>query len=347
MSAHRKELLVMNPSGQKQTFMISGQKIQAYTKTEAQLLFDENKRLENRDKGVKWKQTVGNASLQVSLALSKVSKWLEIPQLTRDKLTKAVQIAPTMVGSSLSALNDHLTKRNFKITDASDTDLDFTVVGLGLLKYFNIERATSIQTSGIQTREVEYWELIRGIIEVYTKIQEGLSAAYTIELGQPDAGKTVWRGRVEGLLAGKETGNVSPIRRTFGFEDEWDHNPYSGYSKHYHIELNYPGYVNEAGTTPDQIARTIVHEASHRWAATKDVLYKHQSFNKLHDLSQADKTFLNKNKIEVPGRTKLFTPMIGREKGQENVIPPERWLENADSYAWMARRLWKKSGAQG
>jgi hypothetical protein len=95
-------------------------------------------------------------------------------------------------------------------------------------------------------------------------------------------------------------------------------------------------------TGADGIARTIVHEASHKWAFTKDVLYKKDSFLKSDDM--LDQQELKKSSIEIPGREKVFRPMMGREKGQQQLISPERWLENADSYAWLTRRLWKKAG---
>src|SRR5205085_3912637 len=119
-------------------------------------------------------------------------------------------------------------------------------------------------------------------------------------------------------------GQVSAIRESFGFNDEWGHVPYSGYSQYHHIQLNYSGYVAGLGVTSDQIARTVVHEASHRWAGTKDVLYKHASFNKRGDVSAADRSLLQQNQMSVPGRNTPFLPMMGREKGQTNVIPPVR-----------------------
>jgi hypothetical protein len=75
------------------------------------------------------------------------------------------------------------------------------------------------------------------------------------------------------------------------------------------------------------------------------VLYKHQSFGKTKDLSAEDQSVRDESAITRPGRLdKNMNPMLGREKSTQNLISTERWLENADSYAWLARRLWKRSG---
>jgi hypothetical protein len=93
------------------------------------------------------------------------------------------------------------------------------------------------------------------------------------------------------------------------------------------------------------VARTIVHEASHKFPLTKDGLYKHQSFGKTRDLSAEDRLVRDESAITPPRPdNKKMNPMLGREKGLQNLISAERWLENADSYAWLARRLWKRSG---
>lgn len=274
-------------------------------------------------------------------------RWQDISLDNRKRLENAVHVAPMMVREALKALRGHLAKKNSKITDASDTDLDFTEVGLGLLKYFNIERATYVFLDKAKTDERDYWHLIEGIIKVYETIQRALSNEYKIDLG--GSLNANWRGRVGGMDMGKVDAGASPIRLNFGFPDEWGHKEFKGFSEYFDIELNYEGYVCAPGVQYDQIARTIVHEASHRWASTKDVLYKHQSFHKDDQfkktpLPASDLKIRAQNTIIVPGRNKPFIPMLGREKSETNLVPPERWLENADSYAWFARRMWKRAG---
>ena len=60
-----------------------------------------------------------------------------------------------------------------------------------------------------------------------------------------------------------------------------------------------------------------------------------------------------KRQVEVPGRDKVRKltnqpkPLIqmAGEKAMNTglAIDDEQWLENADSYAWFARRMWKKN----
>lgn len=273
--------------------------------------------------------TIKNVDIQASYALkSTIGKWIAIPMEKRTKFTTAIALAPIMAREALTQLENHLKLERLGV-DADPDLVDFTPAGLALLKYFNLELANA-----------DYWKYVRGIIAVLQKVQAGLAGKYTIELGVFGA-----RGRVEGLE--KADAAASPIRQVFGFVDEWGHVPYTGYSRYGHIELSYD-YIKDTleaftVTSADGIARTIVHEASHKWALTKDVLYKKDSFLKSDDLLNLQE--LKKNSVQIPGRIKTFRPMMGREKGQQNLIPPERWLENADSYAWLARRLWKKAGS--
>ena len=272
--------------------------------------------------------TIKNVDIQASHAMkTTISKWTSIPMDKRAKLTTAITLAPAIVREALAQLNDHL-KLERPGCDQDPDRIDLTPVGLSLLKYFNLEVA-----------KADYWKYVRGIIVNLQKVQAGLGGKYTIELGNFGA-----RGRVEGF----DMGNLaaSPVRQVFGFADEWGHVPYTGWTRYGHIELSY-AYITDTletftVTQPDGIARTIVHEASHKWALTKDVLYKKDSFLKSDD--ELDQKELKKNSFQIPGRDKVFRPMMGREKGQQQAIPPERWLENADSYAWLARRLWKKAG---
>jgi hypothetical protein len=103
------------------------------------------------------------------------------------------------------------------------------------------------------------------------------------------------------------------------------------------IEISFD-YVIESIMSYTDIARTIVHEASHKWAFTKDVLYKHQTFVKTNCAGEQEQ-----EKIRIPGREKELMPMTGFEGKTDNLITAERWLENADSYAWFARRMFKRS----
>jgi hypothetical protein len=135
---------------------------------------------------------------------------------------------------------------------------------------------------------------------------------------------------------------VSPIRRNFGFTDEWGHKAWQLAIGDIELNLSYVRHEQ-----PDTVARTVVHEASHKFAGTKDVLYKEGSFAKLpaDRFQEARDVGLiaaaDQREIARAGHNKPLRPMSGWEKGTDSVITDERWLENADSYAWAARRIWK------
>ena len=116
------------------------------------------------------------------------------------------------------------------------------------------------------------------------------------------------------------------------------------------IHLSF-AYVNShMPNREEQVARTIIHEASHKFAGTTDVLYKSQSFSKM-GLFDEDLANLQ---WQQPGGTRAAGAYVGKAKqekplrllaGADNSghqIDSVRFLENADSYAWTARRLWKR-----
>jgi hypothetical protein len=270
-----------------------------------------------------WSTRIGNATVTPSeLAECAADRWTAIRPQDRTKLTNAVQAAPRMVAAAVTALVKHNATKHQSPTGTDEDDPDFTPVGLGLMKYFSLEVA-----------KPRYWDQVLGVLKVFRKIQVGLGAAYKIELGSHDS----WRGWVKGKDRGRAA--VSPIRATFGFADEWGHVPYDGPARQGRINVALE-YLIDDRTTYDQLARTIVHEASHRWAFTKDVLYKHASFGAIGSTDDP----LEQDKVRVPGRAKILMPMKGYDLQAGGTIADERWLENADSYAWFARRMWKRAG---
>ena len=157
------------------------------------------------------------------------------------------------------------------------------------------------------------------------------------------------------------------------------------------------------------MGRILLHEGTHKWAQTKDILYKHPTFgaaakeldakfektvkgfafqqelkaekiptNTLPSQSQvvelfwrdltAKKRFAltsdretrdNVANCTLPIQRGKIRPYSGKEKGlvkmagagsmafdlapaMSGPIDEDRWIENADSYAWFARRMWKK-----
>jgi hypothetical protein len=202
------------------------------------------------------------------------------------------------------------------------------------MKYFHID--IDLADLSAQRKHLKCVDRIRW---VYQTINTGLTLRSCDIIIEHMSATTKARVALEQV---QRTG-ASPIRRNFGFTDEWGHKPWQQAIGD--IELNL-SYVR--GERPDTVARTVVHEASHKFANTKDVLYKDGSFAKLDRTMFEDARDLgiiganDQREITRATRTKPLRPMSGWEKGTNNVITDERWLENADSYAWAARRIWKK-----
>jgi hypothetical protein len=253
-------------------------------------------------------------------------------------LTQAINTAPQMVGDAIAALHGHLAKMSMKrrvyteaqrkfqgqlANDPNITNVDHTEVGQGLVKYFHLKESDPSCPT--------YWPYIHNIVAMFTKIQAGLTRGYTLKLWELEE-----RGQVRGLKSRDAIG-VSEIRQTFGFNNEYGNRQYfpTNYSNS-PIEIGYE-WVKDAQNNPSWLARTIIHEASHKFAATKDILYK-------------TKRFPTGQIFPIDGRTKGLLPMMGyveseEEPEYENVlVDPVRLLENADSYAWFARRMSKRWG---
>jgi hypothetical protein len=281
----------------------------------------------------KWRRQVGNATVIPSQTVEEAfTSWEGIGPAIRKALEDAIRVAPLMVEAALDQLNRHLAYEyptanvaTWGLARSMPENPDHSQVGQGLVKYFNLKYRE--KTGSLNPH---YWRHVHGILTVFSKIKNGLSAPYKLELGAFGV-----KGRVLGK--GEQRAPVSPIRATFGFADEWGHVPYDGYRSMGRIEISFD-YVIESIMFPTYIARTIVHEASHKWAFTKDVLYKHQTFVKTNCADDSEQ-----EKIEIPGRTKDLMPMTGFEGDTDNLIAAERWLENADSFAWFARRMLKRS----
>ena len=230
------------------------------------------------------------------------------------RIRNSLDQATAMVSVMLQALEEF---RSARPTSPESTD-----TGLALRKYFQLI------VDGMAFR---YWGRVEGIQKVYKKVETGLGLACPIVL----MSSANMVGRV--ATDKKAHFTVSPIRSIFNFQTEWRH-------KHWvqsvgDIELDV-GYV--LGAPEDSIARTIVHEASHKFAQTKDVLYKDESFSQRSRETLAEAIEMGDQKVvTIPGRDKKLLPLSGYERSDDSVISDDRLLENADSYAWAARRIWK------
>ncbi len=250
----------------------------------------------------------------------------------KTKMKRILDMASEMVSTTCWALSGFDTACRLNLSGAAN-DPDVKVVVPALLKYFRINIDFADQTA-----VRKHLSRVDRIRMVYQTISTGLTLRECNIIIETMAATT--KARV--ALEQKMRDGASPIRRAFGFTDEFGHKQWQ--MSIGDIELNL-SYVN--GEPPDTVARTVVHEGSHKFANTKDVLYKDGSFAKLpSDQFEEAKQYgiigaNDQPEFTLPGRTKKLRPMAGTEKGTENVITDERWLENADSYAWAARRIWK------
>lgn len=203
-------------------------------------------------------------------------------------------------------------------------------------------------TSAFHPSDEDYGIYLDGITSVYMKIKDGLAAPYDIVIFDPTHPKaftTEGAGYVRPTRSivqqGTQTRAVSPIRQLLRVPvpDEMNHEPWTGYDAVGRIHLSL-GLVFEPQPPADHVARTIVHEASHKFARTTDVLYKQASFAKS---SQRDVDADPPVEVKMSIGGKTLTPMAGATKKGER-ISPHLYLENADSYAWTARRIWKRFG---
>ncbi len=253
--------------------------------------------------------------------------------LFQNKMKRILDMATEMVSATSWALLNFDSAWRVNPSGAAK-DVDVIVVAPALLKYFHIE----IDSANESARRKQLSRIDR-IRWVYQTISTGLSLRSCDIIIEHMSATTKARVALEQV---KRDG-ASPIRRNFGFTDEFGHKQWQQAIGDIELNLNYV-----KGEQPDTVARTVVHEASHKFANTKDVLYKDGSFAKL-DREMFDTAremgiigANDQREITLPGRTKKLLPMSGWEKNTNNVITDDRWLENADSYAWAARRIWKK-----
>jgi hypothetical protein len=112
------------------------------------------------------------------------------------------------------------------------------------------------------------------------------------------------------------------------------------------------------GTEDALVARLLLHEATHKWANTKDICYKwdtiaqkfkHKEWEKAADQRKTSNAFMLGQKIKEGvqpqlARTDKAKPLLPLAK---EGVAIEEWVYNADSYACAARRLWKEETNEG
>ena len=306
--------------------------------------------------------------------------WSQVPIKYRWQIAQGIQISRAMVSRALKGLevwaacNDADRKKVRWQGETGDLDLAADVDN-GLHKYFHL-RSQSLD------KKID-GSVVRGIQRAFGEIRDGLDDANcTIQLWS-FVNKSIW-------AAVKEVGDKRPgtaasrIRSAFGFTDEYGHVPWK--------ELGGPILLSTSWlkrpvdsdkySKQEEIARTLVHEASHRYAGTRDILYKDASFGaelkkvdaqlggRTKQPGESSKDFdtdrmLNRQLVQEQSALASITSRAIRSSGPEKMravgikkdlismapkqgkpaIAPELWLENADSYAYFARRVWKRFGS--
>jgi hypothetical protein len=135
-----------------------------------------------------WNHKIGDATIQCGAELAKdYPTWGKWPTPSREKLTTAVNLAPTMVSDAIQALRAHLfrhdissarfrsARRNLQgplAKDPSVENVDHTEVGQGLIRYFNLKYsplATDI-----------YWFRVQNICSTGGQIMHQPDSRYVI-----------------------------------------------------------------------------------------------------------------------------------------------------------------------
>ena len=215
---------------------------------------------------------------------------LKLGSLQKRKLRQAVINARQMAQDACILIRTYQYKQIVKSVDrqmAKDYAPKQRVVKNALTEYFDLD----MKDPGDKLR-------VAAINDKYVLIRDGLTGPFDIVVGHvhdwddiKDGVGDAFRSLAQGKL-GEAVSDISAIRTgTRGWID-----PSASHALH-RIHLNVNVIDNDP---PGSIARTIVHEASHKWAHTKDVAY-------------------------------LKTGIKDHSKAYDN---------NADSFAYSARMMW-------
>ncbi len=284
----------------------------------------------------------------------------------KDKIQEAVRLVPLMAGTGKMCL-----KRALQVNkEQRATNQGCREVREALHKYFTLRP------------DDPNWEtLVSRIAVIYEQAAKGLCNAqgynlyvYKVSPGEAhyDANAYVLGSELPSQnIPGKREktlGSSAALGRFF-LVNEDQHWPWDEvqklavegiegtWLKRREIHLNYE-YLIKDESTPDIIAKTILHEATHKWAYTSDVCYKASTYSVKQE---TDQSYLERQirqgfleRVERANERqdgKSLIAFSNQVTGKEKKIPTyvknalqtaaNMWVKNADSYAWAARRLWK------
>jgi hypothetical protein len=230
-----------------------------------------------------------------------VTNWSKEPLLTmsdieKAKLKTAINYARQIVSDALTLLRDY---SRMLITKSVDAQM--------AADYFSATNNQTVEEAlpkymGMDPTDATFEADLNTVIAKYQQIKTGLDGAFTLVVGHVHDGDDISEGLQDAwqsLKQGNFRDAINDIKDIRTSTRGWVGPPSHAQRR---IHLNISVIQND---TEGYIARTIVHEASHKFAGTADVAYK------FHGL---------KNNT-------------GNHAGLTN---------NADSYAWAGRLMWKR-----
>jgi len=203
----------------------------------------------------------------------------------------------------------------------------------------------------------ELWLTVEKICSLYERTRDGLRAPYRIYLFEKTvSGETA---AAYGFVRHEklQPGQQHPLAVYFrtAVPDENGHIPWPQWlmTRDIHLRLDGLNFADDG-----KVACLLLHEATHKWANTTDVCYKYQTiaqklkhneWNKAEDQRKSDKAKALARQIQVGAQRQLIRPDKAKPllPMAKEGVSAEDLVYNADSYACMARRLWKEETDKG
>lgn len=298
-----------------------------------------------------WTVQMGNVTLASAPAMAFPEQLAINPLL--DKLSEAIRIANDMATTARMCI------QKLAIANPTQGNLGNAEVADALSKYFNLYPSHSL-----------YMQTVHRILRVFRAMETGLSAEYKLFVYSAPTDQSPMAGAAAFVSVDK---SANYALGKFFLKDHIDWDEFQRLAKgdrstapSEEIHLKYEMILREPA---DVIARTLVHEASHKWAYTTDVCYKFKSVAKLNnDLTDAlalgyqpqvermtDHFFAPEDragklnpiakgtaKVQAVSTDMKVKSANRMDLEMQKLSQAEMWVKNADSYAWCARRLWKK-----
>lgn len=254
------------------------------------------------------------------------------------KLKEAARTVPIMIGAATQCVTRY-PNNSYVLT--------------ALHKYFSLSPQDALRAS-----------ITQRIGEIYRMTLAGLMGEYSLYVFAPDAAKE----RTNAFVPGTPPKGSAALGAFFSSKD---HMPWAAFQaaaykdskvarekREIHLSLTYIASPDAASA---DIARTIIHEGTHKWANTTDVCYKHSTVSKCFTKDDIDTikpvtgsgfTRYTEDMDEKAEKLRIQFTKFNKVTMQAVRVPAyessafkteaDSWVKNADSYAWAARRLWKK-----